>query len=333
MNRAQRIREEAAQAEAALLSLAQGAAPATAADTPAGNDAPVDSAPATEASSEPAPTVEAAPVSAVEKDYRELEHKYNTLQGMFAKQGADVGALRQQVEALLQRAAQAPAQSSTQAPLITGKFTAKDREEYGDQLLDLIRRGAQDAMSVATQALTARLDRLEKALNETAATATSAVKTAAEVAREKFYVRLAELHSDWEMINDSPEWLTWLSKADSMSGMRRDDLLQDAYRSLDVARTAAFFAEFKRETGKSGTAPGGAKSDAGRIDPRSLVAPATAASPSPNPNPSRQRGRIWTMAEVNKLYDDYSKGKINRAEFLPLEADIHLAATENRVQP
>ena len=333
MSRAQRIREDAEKAEATLLQLAQGAAeapppPPPPPPTPA--DPPVVAAESTVTDVDPTPAPAAQP-SALERDYRELEHRHNTLQGMFNRQGVEVATLRQQVEQLLARVSAAPAPAPAPAPTVTGKITAKDREEYGEPLIDLIRRGAQDALGVLIQTMNARLDRLEKGLNETTTVAKTAVKTAAETAEEKFYTKLAEIHPDWERINVQPDWLTWLAQPDSMSGVRRDDLLQDAHRNLSVERVAAIFTAFKKETGKSDTASGGAKSDAG-IDPKTLVSPSSSASPQPVPNATRPKGKIWTQAEMSQVYDDFAKGRIDAPTFREKEADIMAAVTEGRVR-
>lgn len=328
-SRAARIRAEADEAEAQLLQLAQGAtAPAAPPDEPT-IDPPVVAAEATAVPVEPAPAPAPAQPSALEREYQQLEQRYNTLQGMFAKQNAQMQTLQQQVENLAAR----PTPPSAPAPApVSGRITAKDREEYGDPLIDLIRRGAHDAVGVTLQTIAARLDRLEKGLNEAAATATSAVKTAAETASDRFYAKLEELHPDWETVNSSPQWLTWLTETDPMTGVRRDDLLQDAHRTLNLVRTAAFFTAFKRETGKSDTASGGAKSDAGRINPRELVAPASAASPQPQQNAARAKGKVWTLAEINKVYDDFAKKQIDAPTFRGYEADILAATIEGRVR-
>lgn len=323
MSRAARIREDAERAEATLLQLAQAGSEAPP-PPPAPVDPPVVAAEATVVE------LDTPQPSALERDYRELEHKYNTLQGMFNRQGVDVATLRQQVEQLLTRAA-APAPAPA-APTINGKITKQDREEYGEPLIDLIRRGAQDALGVLIQTMNARLDRLEKGLSETTTVAKTAVKTAAESAEEKFYSKLAEIHPDWEKVNVAQDWLTWLTQPDSMSGVRRDNLLQDAHRNLDVVRVAAIFTAFKKETGKSDTASGGAKSDAGRIDPKTLVAPSSSASPQPVPNAARPKGKIWTQAEMSQVYDDFAKGRIQAPEFREKEADIMAAVTEGRVR-
>jgi|JFJP01.1.fsa_nt_gi outer membrane murein-binding lipoprotein Lpp len=326
MSRAERIREEASLAEATLLKLAQNSADLPA---PPVQDAPVVANESTVVEVEP---VAAPTPSALERDYKELEHKHNTLQGMFARQGAEVGVLRQQMDELARRVSSAPAPAAAPVTTAVGKLTAKDREEYGEELIGVIRRAAHDTLSLPLQTIVARLDRLEKGLNETTATATSAVKTAAATAQDKFYATVSERHADWEKINATSEWLTWLAETDPMTGMRRDDLLQDAHRNLDAGRVIAIFSAFKRETGKSDTASGGAKSDAGRIDPKTLVAPSSSASPQPVPSAARPKGKIWKQAEAAKVYDDFAKGKIDAPTFRELEADIMAAAIEGRVQ-
>lgn len=324
---AQRIREEAAAAEDQLLQLATATAPTPAPAEPAANVEPSDDP-------TPAPPPPPAPQpSALEREYAELKHRHETLQGMFARQGADTQTLQQQLAQVQQQLQQLTAASPRPPePTTTGRVTAKDREEYGDALIDLIRRVAQEATHVPLATHTARLDRLESAIKTAEGKAVAATATAEELAAEKFYNALTQLHPDWETVNESQEWLTWLAGHDAMSGVRRDELLQRAHKSLNVRQVAAIFTAFKTDTGKSGTASGGAKSGEPRIDPKSIVTPSAAATPSQNANsPGVTRGKTFTGKDLDKLYDDYTKGKIDAATFKQREAEIHLAAAEGRL--
>lgn len=335
---AQRIREEAAAAEKQLLELASSNSEQPAEGTPIegqDEDQPVqvhaqEDQPAQPPVQQPPVQQPVQPqVSALEREYAELKHKYDTLQGMFAKQGADTKALQQQLEELSKQLAQ-QRESPASVP-VEARVTKKDREEYGDELIDLIRRAALDAIGTHFAAIRARLDRLEKSLDDVGTKATTAAKTSEEIAAERFYSELTRAVPDWEAINSSQEWLTWLGERDLITGVRRDALLQDAHAHLDTKRVAAIFMAFKRDTGKLDTASGGAKSGGARIDPKTLVSPSSAASPQPTGQPNQKKGKVWTEREIAQVYDDYAKGKITKAAFKQLESDIYTALADGRV--
>lgn len=50
---------------------------------------------------------------------------------------------------------------------------------------------------------------------------------------------------DWETINKDQKWLNWLAEPDPLTGVRRQDLLDDAYQARDSVRVATFFNSWK----------------------------------------------------------------------------------------
>lgn len=334
---ANRIRQEAAEADAQLAALAAQTATPTVVDAPAeapANEIPPAPAPA-ENGATPIDPPKSTETKATDMDaaYKELEQKFRSLQGMFNRQSSDFDTIKRQHDAALRTIEELKASVATPKAEPTktqpASVSQKDIEEYGQELIDLIRRVATEVSSNQSQVLSMRLSNIEKSLNTVKTTAAQAAETAAVTAEDRFFAKLTEKVADWEVINTDPRFLDWLNEADVFSGVVRNKLLQQAYAAMDVERTAKFFLAYKAETGKSAPASDGAKSDSAKVNLNTLASPGNAAAANPNPNGNR--GKRWTTAEVEKVYDDYTRGRISRADFEKKEAEIKTALAEGRI--
>jgi hypothetical protein len=102
-------------------------------------------------------------------------------------------------------------------------------------------------------------------------------------------------------------------------------LLNQAFNAKDATRVAAFFKAFAE------TAPGApSKPTAPPVDAASLVSPASVSS-GPAPTQPR-RGKYWTQAEIEQIYDDKLRGKITLEQFTALEKEALEALAEGRVR-
>jgi len=50
---------------------------------------------------------------------------------------------------------------------------------------------------------------------------------------------------DWETINKDPAFLKWLGEMDPLTGIQRQELLNQAHKALDAPRVANFFNSWK----------------------------------------------------------------------------------------
>lgn len=341
----ERIRAEARDAENTLAAVAK-AARGEAEATPTADPAPVDPAPV--AAVPPPPTVPVQPATVVEthgnatpaddealrRQIAEFDQKYRSLQGMFARQSADNEQLKRQVDDLLRREKETPAPPAPTAPTSVKRVTDTDVKEYGDELIDLMRRAAQEALSAPLLLLERRVSDMETNFQKRIKDVDSRLNQTSDVvgrtAAERFQNDLTKLVPDWETVDAQKEFLTWLGQRDPLSGIVRQQLLDNAVQTMDVARTAKVFETFKQETGKSASGAPAPKSEPARIDPASLAAP-TSSRPAVS-TPSATGGKkIYSLGEISKLYDDRTRGRISAAEWTRIEADINLAILEGRV--
>lgn len=290
---------EAAEGEAASQGEAAASQEANAAGAPA--------APAPEASGGDAPI-----------DY---EQRYNSLQG---KYDAELPRLQQELKNTQDMLA-AHAQGATIPEFDTsGALTAEEIDEYGEELIDIVKRAARAEFAPVLNQLSQQNKDLQEKMQATA-------KTIQLSSRDQMLEHIGQAIPNWAEVNQDQAFLDWLAQPDLLSGVPRQQLLTNAFERNDTNRVIAFFKGFLNPE-QTGQAP--PVQPSGEAPPRNgmetLLAPnrpagtaATGAQPS---------GRIWTTAEVQQLAKDRLKGAISREDADKLDVEIHRAAMEGRLQ-
>lgn len=273
----------------------------------------------------PAPT--AAPV--VEEDpAKKLEHKYNVLAG---KYNSETSRLMGQVEALREEnqrlrvapvPAAAPARAEDQFNLST--VTAKEREEFGEELVQLMARIAKANSGAEVAALQAQVARLTGSVQTT-------VQIGAETRMERVWNMLDSWNADWRLVNASQQFVDWLGNIDIMSGRPRQEGLTQAFESGDGTRVLGIFKRFVEEDSASrSTAPPLAAPAA--LDQATLIAPDKSRG-SGEGAPNGSSGKIWSEQEISDFYSRVQRGRITPEEKASTEAEIMAAVTSGRVRP
>lgn len=205
---------------------------------------------------------------------------------------------------------------------------AEDIEAFGDELVQMVMRTATAAVApminVQLARLSQRLDSIEQAGKATAT-------TVAATAEQMFYDQLATLVPDWKVINASQEWLTWLAEADKLSGKPRQELLNSAVESGEIARVAAIFDTFKATLPAPTPVPEPAPAPSNGLE--SHVTPPTGGN-TPQP-PAGTAKPTYTAAQFEQLGTEVRKAtmKGDRARAKELEAEMDAAISEGRVRP
>lgn len=261
---------------------------------------------------EPAADIQTQDTGEIDRLTAELEkseQRYKSLMGMINKRDSENDSLRQLVAQLTQKidALSKP----EQAPAKTQLVTDDDIKEFGVDMIDVVRRTAREIVE-------AELGKLKGSVAGDIKQLTEQVNTVADVtvktAQERFNDALTGQVADWESINIDPKFIAYLQENDWLEG------LNAAYAAGDLANTAKFFLRYKSSLAPVAPPAPAAKPDA-------FVAPGKSRS---TPPPQSDGGRQWTPADINKLYDDQSRGKISEAEFNKLEADLFKAQREGR---
>lgn len=264
-----------------------------------------------------------APVTNIKPAEDDWAQRYRTLQGMFAKVNEDNALLRGRVDEI-SRSRNEPAPAPPTAPQAKRFVTDEEVKDYGAEFIDVTKRAAREIYDDKMEAMQRTIAELQSKVGQAEAGLGQVARSNAESLMDRFYATLNTKMPSWEKINNDPNFLTWLNETDIFTGVSRQVLLTQAFNAKDSGRTLAFFEKFAESSGavKSPTQP--------RIDAASLISPDTVSSGAPQSN--NTRGRIYTQADIEKIYDDKIAGKITHEKFLALEKDAMQALAEGRVR-
>lgn len=248
------------------------------------------------------------------------QQRYRTLQGEFnAKVPQLQAALKEQTRK--NEELEARLTSLEQAKPVERLTTAKDEEEFGADMLDLIDRKAREIFQVREQELLSEIRQLRSTVQNAEGTLNQVAETQIATAQDRMVAKLTELVPNWEEVNNDEGFLNWLGEADPVSGIVRQELLNAAHGKMDAVRIANIF---KAYTGAQPQAP--------RVDTlQSQVAPTRNANAAPSQ--PVQPDEFITPQQIEKFYDDaYRRNLFSNEERARREAEINLAIAQNRVR-
>jgi hypothetical protein len=260
---------------------------------------------------QPTPPDISSQLAELKKQAESADQRWRVLQGMIDKKDEEINSLR----VLLSQLSAKPEQSAAeQKP--SQLITQTDISEYGTDLIDLIGRKASEVYQNKISTLEAHLAELRNQLSNVA-------QTTVKSAQERFADALTTKVPDWESLNVDPNFITWLNQPAPFTKETKLSLLRRASSELDANEAAEFFLEYKKEQTP-------AQPTAQNPDPNKLVAPGRSKAPATKVD-NAGSGRIWTRADIGKLYDDKMAGRISQKEFDELERDVFKAQRENRI--
>lgn len=280
------------------------------------------------------------------------EHKFRVLQGKYnaevprlqrdLRDSQDANSeLRQRLNnvetmmAAMQASKQGPEEEKPTLPDIS----QEEREQFGEDLIDLIERVSKRATLPEIQQQLRPLEgRVKQVGDKVAHTETSV----AESKRQQVFEILAKAVPDWEQQNVDPKFLDWLDEPDAFSGRKRGDLMAEAMGSFDAKRIVALFKGFRSENAAVQPAPTPAPTEtqgSGRPEPQvkleELTAPGTPQTGTDSA-PNESGKRVWTRADIAKFYADKNeyikKGRPLPKRMKALEEDLFKAQAEGRLR-
>jgi len=237
------------------------------------------------------------------------EHKYKVMEGKYRAEvprlAADNRDLRQKIDALTAEMESIKSQATAPAQSL---ISAEDREKYGDDLLDVIKRAAQEQVAAKDKEINDLKRRLDGVHQDTA-----------KNAEVNFYDRLSELVPEWVSINAEDGFLKWLDEYDEFTGRTRQDLLSQAETDRDATRVARFFSKWKAEQ-QTNVATSKRALEAQVVpDSNKVVKPPVGK-------------RIFTRKEIADFYSAAKRGEVSSKDMVAMEAEIHAATVEGRVR-
>lgn len=275
-----------------------------------------------EASPEPE---EAKPADTSPTDVEDetFKQKYKTLMG---KYDAEVPRLHQQVREMTEATKQLqeelkalkvePTKSKEKVSLVTDA----DRAEFGEELLDVQRRVAQEV----SQGYEGRLEQQDAVIKELRE---ELAKTGSQVGEVGFSQRLNQAVPDFPQIDNDERWVAWLNEHDPMLRGPRRVQAQQAFDAGDVEAIAHYVSMWKETL----AAPTEAKPNQAELEKQ--VAPNRSAN-SVRTQSTTQNSKIYSPKDADRAWNKVrtlnTRGQYAEAE--KLEADLTVAYMEGRVR-
>lgn len=197
-------------------------------------------------------------------------------------------------------------------------FTDEDKDILGESAVDSISKGVDKMLESKLKPLQDEVDRSRKALAEKEL---QEAKNLARTSYDKFISRLEKAVPDFEDVNVSPGFISYMKGIDELSGYPREYLFKKAEEALDVSRIAGFFKEFKDMTQE-------------KKNPLEAAITPTGTSSSSAPTKSDNETQI-TRKFIEDFYNEFSRGKFKgkkgREEAARIEDMIDRAVMSGQV--
>jgi len=269
--------------------------------------------------------VEVTPTDTSPTDVEEetFKQKYKTLTG---KYDAEVPRLHQQVKEMTEVTKQLQAElkalkvEPTKSKEKVSLVTDADRAEFGEELLDVQRRVAQE-VSQDYEGRLEQQDAVIKNLQDELA------KTGSQVGAVGFSQRLNQAVPDFPQIDNDERWVAWLNEHDPMLRGPRRVQAQQAFDAGDVEAIAHYVSMWKETL----AAPTEAKPNQAELEKQ--VAPNRSAN-SVRTQSTTQNSKIYSPKDADRAWNKVrtlnTRGQYAEAE--KLEADLTAAYMEGRVR-
>lgn len=247
------------------------------------------------------------------------KQRYSTLQGMY---DADVKRVHTQNTKLMRENAELKATVAKQAETVqetrnASSVTDKDKEQFGEDLIDLQRR----VVSETVGPLTAEIATLKA---ENAKLLEQLGRTGSEIASLSFGQKLSIAVPDFESVNADPRWSEWLNAVDPMLRAPRRTVAQAAFDRGDVEAVKGYVDMWKS------TLPATTSKANLQKELQSQVVPPKNSNSVPEVDP---RLKTYTTAEADRLWRRVAElgrqGKTEEAN--KLDAELTAAYTSGRV--
>jgi hypothetical protein len=268
------------------------------------------------------------PIHNKEADLEYWKQKYSSLEGKYRN---EVPELHDQLRNMEQILANLSAQDEPVKPgPAQNLITADEIEDYGSDMISVMRKAAKEALGGDIEALRKENERLRNSLkNVSVATQ--------ETAREGMIRVMDKEVPGWKEQNEDQGFVAWLQNRDVYSGISRQELLVDAWNRNDTARVVALFRGYIDQNAlergaQTEPAPVEEKPQQPQVNMDTLVAPGgSKASPAASAASGK---RSFTQAEIAAFYADVRTGKYRKRpeEQQKLEAEIFSAVNEGRIR-
>jgi hypothetical protein len=266
------------------------------------------------------------------------QQRFLSMQGRWKASQVQLGQLQEQLiqmgdelgrttELLSRAGVQQPAANEAPRGHAHGNLiTEQDRETYGEDMIDLARRAALEAVSPELTALKAENADLKK--------------NQITNAQKDLRTYLARSVPNWKAIQADPRWQQYLSLPNIYTNELRGKMLKAAWDAADASRTVAIFQDFIKEVHATGGQLPSVTQPQPHVAPREaalsledLAAPGRARPAGGDAHVPAEKP-IYTRAQISQFYSDSRKGYYNgrQADYDRIQNDLTAAQREGRIQ-
>lgn len=255
----------------------------------------------------------------------DFKQKYMTLRG---KYDSEVPRLNAQVKELAQKLEALEAQKAEQAAELTKAkekvsfVTDADREEFGEELIDVQRRVAREVAMEYQEQLEAQARVIEELKTRLA-------KTDGQIGQMGFAQRLNQLVPDFSQVDNDARWIQWLDEYDPIVRGPRRAVAKAAFDAGDAEAVAHYVRLFKESI--ADTPEPAASTRQAELERQ--VAPNRSAT-SARAQGTGKAAKLYSPREVdaawNKIRVLNTRGQVDEAA--KLEAELTAAYLEGRVR-
>lgn len=256
-------------------------------------------------------------------ELRRMTEAVRDAESRAAQREAEVRQLNERLQAL--ESAQQTQQEQSSEPLVT----SQDEEAFGEDLVDLQRRVARQVLDENNAQWREREQQLLDQINQLSGKMDNVQQRVHQTDEERFYAQLGERVSNWQQVNQDPQFLSWLEQVDPMYGKPRQALLDDAAQHLDVDRVAAVFEAYQ---GRQQAQQQEQKRQQTQSELERQTAPNRAKAQDSGASQASGNQKVWSQQEIQKFYDDVIHGRVSGEEQARVEGEINAAVSEGRVR-
>jgi hypothetical protein len=268
-----------------------------------------------------------------EHAFKSVNGRYQRAQETIRANASEIANMNTALQQMKARIAELESRGTSSLPTDLA-LTPKEREDYGEEFLNVVAKQAKLIADEQTKGLRSEVQELKQRLQNVG------TKVATN-ARGEMKKVLSELVPNWKEINENDEFLNWLALRDPFSGAIRHNLLKQAWSANDADRVLAFFRGFQSEASlapagsqQDNSQPAGDKPPAnnGKIPLENLAAPGRASTAGATSAPAEKP--IITSAQIAKFHNDVIRGAYRgrEKEKDQMDSAIFEAIREGRVR-
>lgn len=284
----------------------------------------------------------AEPAESLESQLAKSEQRYRTLQGKYKSEvprmAQQIRDQQQQIDSMqsvienmnLSQSVHTPKQS-VQTDDVTDSLTQEEIDDYGEELIEVIRKKASE---VAAK----QMGNLHQEIADLRGQLSGVSQHVTMNERDKVYQTLDRRVPKWKTINQDELFLAWLDEVDPFSGYQRGKLLATAFDNNDAERVVSFFEAFAKEdaaltsSSKEPAPKEETPKEGAKVQLEDYVAPGQPAHQTTQ-NSAPAGERVYTRQQIAQFYADIRRGKYagKEKERMKIEKDIVKAVAEDRV--